>query len=139
MAPDADRFMASTSRMFRHYVDEIWGPYRGPGGPHMLGALQQLPPPVPWRELDVAHQFVGLADVLELTAEGAGVLLLKEFADDPEFTCGTRPPGRPRPPKKGEPYLDLATLGAALVFVADGAGHEAVARTAREIGRGMTA
>jgi hypothetical protein len=122
---------------FRRYVDELWGPIYGPGGPKIRGVVGFEPNPIPWRELAVAYQFVSLADSLELAAEGTGVSLLERFAEDPEFTCGTRPPGRPRPPKEDERWLDRAVLGAALVFVAEGAGNEAVAAVAREAGQNM--
>jgi hypothetical protein len=102
----------------------------------MRGVSQLEPVPQPWRELTVAYQFASLADSLELAAEGTGVALLQSFADDPEFTCGTRVPGRPRPPKD-DALLDPAVLGAALIFVAEGVGSEAVASVAREGGQNL--
>ena len=129
-----DRFIAIMAASFRSYVDEFWGPIYGPGGPHIRARFE--PDPHPWRELGLAYQFVSLADSLELAAEGTGVSLLESFAEDPEFTCGTRVPGRPRPPKDDE-RLDPAVLGAALIFVAEGVGHEAVASVAREAGQQM--
>jgi len=140
MAPlGTDRFIAIMRGLFRHYVDELQGPYLGPGGPHMWGVDRLEPDPHPWRELAVAYQFVGLADSLELAGEGTGVTLLKGFAEDPEFTCGTRPPGRPRPHKDDGRRLDPAVLGAALVFVAEGVGNKDVANAAREAGQNMIA
>jgi hypothetical protein len=138
MAPlGADRFIAIMSEFFRGYVDEFWGPIYGPGGPRIRGVYQMDPTPVPWRELSVAYRVAALADFLELTREGAGVQLLDAFADDPEFTCGTRPPGWPRPHKDDGRRLDRSVLGAALVFVSEGIGSEALAGAARKAGEGM--
>jgi hypothetical protein len=131
-----DRFVAIMRELFRGYVDEERGPIWGPGGPRIRGVLQFEPTPQPWRELGVAYQVVSLADALELAAEGSGVTLLVGFAEDPESWCGTRVPCRPRPPKDDE-RLDPAVLGAALIFVAEGVGHEAVASVAREAGQNM--
>ena len=78
-----------------------------------------------------------LADAFELAVEGTGVSYMKRFADDPEFLCGTRPPGWPRPKKDDERFLEPEVLGAALDFVAEGVGNEEVAGAARELGRGM--
>jgi hypothetical protein len=133
---DTDRFIAIMRASFRGYVDEFWGPIYGPGGPRIRGVSQFEPDPHPWRELTVAYQFASLADSLELAVEGAGVALLQSFAEDPEFTCGTRVPGRPRPPKD-DALLDPAVLGAALIFVAEGVGNGAVADVAREAGRNL--
>jgi hypothetical protein len=133
---DTDRFIAIMRASFRGYVDEFWGPIYGPGGPRMRGVSQFEPDPHPWRELAVAYHIASLADSLELAAEGTGVALLQSFAEDPEFTCGTRPPGRPRPPKD-DALLDPAVLGAALIFVAEGVGNEAVAGVAHEAGQNL--
>jgi hypothetical protein len=122
---------------FRGYVDELWGPIYGPGGPRIRGVERMEPDPHPWRELSVAYQVAALADLLELTGEGTGVGMIEAFADDPEFTCGTRPPGWPRPHKDDGRRLDRAVLGAALVFVAEGIGNEAVAEIARKAGESM--
>lgn len=135
-----ERFIATMHRLFRRHVnDEYWGPIYGPGGPHMRAGEQIEPDPMPWRELGVAYRFASMADALELATEGAGVALLKRFAEEPDSPCGTRPPGWPRPHKgKGdEPWLDRAILGAALVFVAEGVGNEALADVTREVGESM--
>jgi hypothetical protein len=133
---DTDRFVAIMRESFRGYVDEERGPINGFGGPRMRSVLQFEPTPQPWRELAAAYQVVCLADALELAAEGSGVTLLESVAEDPEIWCGTRAPGRPRPPKDDE-RLDQAVLGAALIFVAEGVGNEAVAGIAREVGQNM--
>jgi hypothetical protein len=139
MAPlETDRFIEIMRVFSRGYVDEFWGPIYGPGGPRIRGVDRLDPTPVPWRELSVAYRVAALADLLELTGEGAGVQLLEAFADDPEFTCGTRPPGWPRPHKdNGQQFLNPAALGAALVFVSEGIGSEAVADVARNAGERM--
>lgn len=139
MAPlETDRFIEIMRVFSRGYVDEFWGPIYGPGGPRIRGVERLEPDPHPWRELSVAYRVAALADFLELTGEGAGVRLLEAFADDPEFTCGTRPPGWPRPHKDdGRQLLDRGVLGAALVFVSEGIGNEAIADVARKAGEGM--
>jgi hypothetical protein len=63
---------------FRSYIDEIWGPIRGPGGPtceasHGLRLTQAVaftPNPEPRRELGVAYEVAKLADALRLPSEG---------------------------------------------------------------------
>jgi hypothetical protein len=85
----------------------------------------------------VAYEVAKLADVFELASEGMGVAFMRRFADDPEFLCGTRPPGWPRPKADDERLLQREVVGAALDFVADGIGNEEVAKTARELGREM--
>lgn len=138
MAPlGPDRFIEIMTEIFRGYVDEFWGPIYGPGGPRIRGLVRMEPDPHPWRELSVAYEFTALADSLELGAEGAGVRFLKAFAEDPEIPCGTRPPGWPRPHKDDGRRLDRAVLGAALVFVAEGVGNEAVAEVGRKAGMEM--
>ena len=140
MSPlETDRFLASMRASFRSYIDEFRGPYRGPGGPHMRISPDPEPWQLahPWRELGVAYEAAKLADAFELAVEGTGVSYMKRFADDPEFPCGTRPPGWPRPKKDDERFLEPEVLGAALDFVAEGVGNEEVAGAARELGRGM--
>ena len=103
MSPlETDRFLAIMRASFRSYIDEFWGPYRGPGGPHMRSSPDPEPWRLahPWRELGVAYEAAKLADAFELAVEGTGVSYMKRFADDPEFLCGTRPPGWPRPRKR---------------------------------------
>jgi hypothetical protein len=134
---DSSRFISIMSSSFRHYADESWGPIYGPGGPRIHVSLGALPPLVPWRELAVAYEFVSLADALEFASDGSGMSLLRQFADDPEKFCGTRVPGRPRPPKGKGNGLDRAVLGAALVFLAEGVENEAIGAFAREAGENM--
>lgn len=131
---DIERFLAIMARMFRSYVDDIWGPIHGPGGPHIRWGLE--PDPHPWRELGVAFEVVKLAEAFEFAAEGTGLAFLTRFADDPDGWCGTRPPGRPHPPRDEE-LLDPAVLGAALHFVAAGVSNEDLAGLARELGQNM--
>jgi hypothetical protein len=136
---ETERFISILTARFRHYVDEIWGPIEGFGGPRMRPdpLPWREPDPSPWRELDIAYRVAVLADALELATEGMGTSLMRRFADEPEPLCWTRPPGRPRPPKGDEDDLDRAVLGAALVFVAEGIGSAGVADVAREAGHSM--
>jgi hypothetical protein len=140
---ETERFLAIMGRHFRHYVDEIYGPFLGPGGPRMrLGGRLSPDPepwfspnPEPWRELGVAVEVTRLAEAFELASEGTGATFLRRFADDPDDWCGTRPPGWPRP--KDEGLLDSAVLGAALDFVAGGMSNGDLAATAHDLGQNM--
>lgn len=133
MSPiETERFVKEMKLSFRRYVDDVWGPYLGPGGPRM-GPL-----PDPWRELSIAWELIKLADYLELAAEGLGKSMLSRFAEEPLEPCGTRVPGWPvphphgegPPPPGEEPIVSLSVLGAALVFVGEGAGSATVREAA---------
>jgi len=140
MSPiEAGRFVKEMKLSFRRYVDDIWGPYLGPGGPRMG------PAPIPWRELAIAWDLVKLADYLELAREGLGKEMVSRLADEPLDPCGTRVPGHPLPRHHGEgppppgeePIISLSLLGAALIFVGEGAGSGEVKEAAVAAGQSI--
>jgi hypothetical protein len=135
MSPfDHERFIKIMSSRFRHViVDEFWGPV-APNVRAQLGV----------RELRLAYGVASQADALEAAQEGLGMALLRRFADEPEGICPPWPPfhiphgggGGPGPSPEPEP-IDKAVLGAALVFVSEFLGSEALASFATKSGAEM--
>ncbi len=130
MSPiETERFVKEMKASFRRHLEEA--------------GSRIVPDPIPWRELAIAYDLIKLADYLELAAEGLGKAMVGHFADEPLDPCGTRIPGWPRPrphgegpPQPGEePIISLSVLGAALVFVGEGAGSAAVREAAVAAGR----
>ena len=132
MSPiETDRFVKEMTSSFRRHLEEA--------------GSRTVPDPIPWRELAIAWDLVKLADYLELAAEGLGKAMINHFADDPLDPCGTRVPGWPAPPphREGppppgeEPIISLSVLGAALIFVGEGAGSATVREATVAAGRGI--
>jgi len=132
MSPiETERFLKEMKSSFRRHLEEAGSP--------------TVPDPIPWRELAIAWDLVKLADYLELAAEGLGKAMISHFADDPLNPCGTRIPGHPLPRPHGEgppppgeePIISLSLLGAALIFVGEGAGSATVREAAVAAGRGI--
>lgn len=145
---EAERFVKGMEISFGRYIDEVWEPRMGPlPQPWSMGPLPEPwgrwgPLPDPWRELSIAYDVVKLADYLELASKGLGESMVRRYAEEPLDPCGNRPPGwpfpipggKPHPPPGEEPIVNLGVLGAALAFVGEGAGSEAVRGAAIEAG-----
>jgi hypothetical protein len=144
---DAERPVERTRSPIERFIREVWEPRVGPmPDPWHVGELPDPrgrfgPMPGPWREVSVAYEVVKLADYLELASPGLGENMIRRFADEPLDPCGTRPfhfhkPTRPGPPPpwpgEEEPIINLDLLAAAISFVGEGAGSEAVMNAAME-------
>ena len=105
--------------------------------PALLARHRAGPDPSPWRQFVAVVEIVRVAALLEASSAGAGSAMLKAVMRDPEDWCGTGKPHGPIPPRPHLDGIDLITIGASFVTLAEGVTNAAVAAAAREGGAAL--